>query len=296
MKMDKETQIESRYSTCILTWSFGQFRKTFPTPVSGLPDLLFNEGYCAFKTFYQRTVTMNTNNDSNIIPYDDEELIGLEDSDDTISMLFMLHESILLNDSKGTTSEVTYLGSDKVLQHKVGNKNSTSSLLMAPCNLQWILLISVLSLYSLSSMQLNFQKTNLSNVAKISNPEILDNDQRELMDLHCKLNHLPFPTMISLAEKGKLNKKFVKLKHRVPVCISCLFGMCHQKPWRSKCSKGSIRKETDDALGKHKHGSNGLRPSRINSSNGGLFNKSAHLECNNLCRSLLKLHICGSHA
>ena len=41
---DKETRIESRYSTHVLTWSFGQFKKTFPTPVSGLPELLFNEG------------------------------------------------------------------------------------------------------------------------------------------------------------------------------------------------------------------------------------------------------------
>ncbi len=38
----------------------------------------------------------------------------------------MLHESILLKDAKGTTSEVTYLGSqllDKVLLHKVRNTN-----------------------------------------------------------------------------------------------------------------------------------------------------------------------------
>ena len=41
---DEETCIESRYSTHVLTWSFGQFKKTFPTPVSGLPELLFNEG------------------------------------------------------------------------------------------------------------------------------------------------------------------------------------------------------------------------------------------------------------
>jgi hypothetical protein len=42
---DKETRIESCYSTHFLTWSFGQFRKTFPTPISGLPKLLFNEGF-----------------------------------------------------------------------------------------------------------------------------------------------------------------------------------------------------------------------------------------------------------
>jgi len=48
---DKETCIESRYSTHVLTWSFGQFKKTFPTPVSGLPELLFDEGFRAYKSF-----------------------------------------------------------------------------------------------------------------------------------------------------------------------------------------------------------------------------------------------------
>jgi hypothetical protein len=123
---DEETQIESRYSTHVLTWSFGQFRKTFPTPVSGLPELFFDEGYHPFKSFYQCTDMMDTTTNSNVIPYDDKELITSEDTDDAINMLFMLHESIHLKDAKGTTSEVTYLGSqllDKVLLRKVRNTN-----------------------------------------------------------------------------------------------------------------------------------------------------------------------------
>jgi hypothetical protein len=70
------------------------------------------------------------------------------------------------------------------------------------------------------------------------------------MGLHFKLNHLPIPAMITLAKKGKLNKKFVRFKHRLPVCMSCMFGTCHCKLWRSKGSKGSIKKETDDVPGK----------------------------------------------
>jgi hypothetical protein len=69
---------------------------------------------------------MNTTTNSNVIPYDDKKLIAFEDADNAINMLFMLHKSILLKDAKGTTSEVTYLGSqvsDEVLQHKVRNKN-----------------------------------------------------------------------------------------------------------------------------------------------------------------------------
>ncbi len=64
------------------------------------------------------------------------------------------------------------------------------------------------------------------------------------------MNHLQFPAMIVLAENGKLQKKFVKLKHRLPVCMSCIFGKAHCKPWCSKGPKGSIRKESNDAPGK----------------------------------------------
>jgi hypothetical protein len=68
----------------------------------------------------------DTTTDSNIISYVDNELIAFQDTGNEINMLFMLHESILLKDTKGTTSIITLLGSqllDKVLLHKVRNKN-----------------------------------------------------------------------------------------------------------------------------------------------------------------------------
>ena len=94
------------------------------------------------------------------------------------------------------------------------------------------------------------QKLTREQIKHISHPQILDDDQQEFMGLHYKMNHLPLPAMITLAEKGKLNRKFAKIKHRLPVCMSCMFGTAHHKPWRSKGEKGSIRKETDDAPGK----------------------------------------------
>ncbi len=64
------------------------------------------------------------------------------------------------------------------------------------------------------------------------------------------MNHLPLPALITLAEKGKTNKKFVKLKDRLPICMSCIFGQAHCKPWQSKGFHGSIHKEADNAPGK----------------------------------------------
>ncbi len=75
----------------------------------------------------------------------------------------------------------------------------------------------------------------------------MDNDEQEFKGIHYKMNHFPLPAMITLAEKGKLNRKFAKLKHRLPVCMSCIFGTAHCKPWCLKGEKGSIRKHDDDA-------------------------------------------------
>jgi hypothetical protein len=68
---------------------------------------------------------------SNFIPYDNQELSSgsfdeSDDDDDTINMLFMLNENIILIDCEGITSEFTYLGpqySGEILQHKVWTRN-----------------------------------------------------------------------------------------------------------------------------------------------------------------------------
>jgi hypothetical protein len=142
-------------------------------------------------------------------------------------MLFMLHESILLKDARGTMSEVTYLGSqlsDKVLRHKVRNTNGHKFLVDGT-------LLSTMDTPDISTIPESIEqyvaelpKLTCKQLEQISNPGILDDDQQKLMGLHCKLNHLPLPAMITLAKKGKLNKKFARLKHRLQVCMSCLFG------------------------------------------------------------------------
>jgi hypothetical protein len=75
---DKQTRIESRYFTHVLTWSFGNFKKTFPAPLSGLPGLLFDKGFQAYKSFCMQVSSHTTINEgahnSNIIPFDDNEV------------------------------------------------------------------------------------------------------------------------------------------------------------------------------------------------------------------------------
>ena len=101
-----------------------------------------------------------------------------------------------------------------------------------------------------SNIKKDLPKLSDVELRQISSPQTLDNDQHEFMELHYKLSHLPLPAIIVLAEKGRIKPKFAKLKHRLPICMSCIFGMAHCKPWHSKGSKETIRKDSDNEPGK----------------------------------------------
>jgi hypothetical protein len=97
---------------------FGNFKRTFPTPQSGLPELLFDEGVQAYKSFCMNVSLyavqqseQNLMKTSNLIPFDDDELFqqSTEDEED-INMLFKTNETINFKDGKGINREVTYLG------------------------------------------------------------------------------------------------------------------------------------------------------------------------------------------
>jgi hypothetical protein len=200
--------------------------------------------------------TQNVSHTSTFIPFDKDELLcqSLKDEED-INMLFMTNEMVIFKDGKGINREVTYLGpnlSDGILKHKIRTRNNSEFLVDG-------VLLSSMDIPDIATIpltpeqyQVDLPKLTELELLQISTPQTqtLDTDQQEFMELHCKLSHLPFPAMIVLAEKGKIKKKFAKLKHRLPICMSCIFGKAHRKPWRSKGSKGSIQKETDNAPGK----------------------------------------------
>jgi hypothetical protein len=90
-----------------------------------------------------------------------------------------------------------------------------------------------------------------SQLEHILSPQSLSPLQEEMMSHHCRLHHTPFPKLITMAEKGEIPKRLAALKGRCPICVACLFGQAHKRPWRSKSKQEhSIRKPTDDAPGK----------------------------------------------
>ncbi len=175
-------------------------------------------------------------------------------SDNDTNTLFMLNETIIFKDSKGLTHQVTYLGPhilDKVLKHKIRTPNDTEffvdAIFLSPLNAPDIGAIPVtVEQYMAELPQLTRQQ-----IEHILNPQTLDDNQREFMALHFKMNHLPFSAMITLAENKRINKKYFWLKHRLPICMSCIFGTSHCKPWRTKGAHGLICKDSDNAPGKY---------------------------------------------
>jgi hypothetical protein len=132
----------------ILTWSFGNFKKTLPTPVSGLPELLFDEGFLEYKSFCMQVSSFAAASGTdacnvNIIPFKDDEVQPtqlLNDEADT-NTLFMINETVLFKDGKGITREVTYLGSDSssgTLKHRIKHIKIPNFLLTAFFSVLWM--------------------------------------------------------------------------------------------------------------------------------------------------------------
>ena len=143
-----------------------------------------------------------------------------QDTDtDSNNMLFMLNEEISFNDGDGTTDSATYLGPilrEDILKHKIKRSNGKEFLV----DREHIYSTSVPDIASVP-IKVEQYASELPNLTKqqlhqIANPQILDDDQRELMDLHCKMNHIPFPALIRMAESGHIKKRLAKVKDRIP--------------------------------------------------------------------------------
>ena len=140
--------------------------------------------------------------------------------DDT---LFMTNESVIFKDGQGRSEDALYIGpivQDDTVQHKIkradGKEYLVDSVHLSPIDEPDISNVPITT----EEFALELPNLTREQLDQIAHPEILDDDQRELMALHCKLNHIPLPALITMAESGKIKKRLAKLKERLPVCIS----------------------------------------------------------------------------
>jgi hypothetical protein len=84
----------------------------------------------------------------------------------------------------------------------------------------------------------------------IIHPKTLSPLQKEMMSYHTQLYHLPFPKLIAMANAGEIPRCLASLKGRCPICVACLFGSAHKRPWHSKSKESHpIQKKSDNCPG-----------------------------------------------
>ena len=159
------------------------------------------------------------------------------------------------NDGNGTRDVVQFLGADFVddMQIKCEVKLSNDTIILVdPETLNFIENPDVASIPQTMDDYLR-EGNNISELElkTLMSPTSISPLQEEMLSHHNRLHHTPFPKLIVMAEKGELPKRLASLKGRCPLCVACLFGQAHKRPWRSKSKqKHPIRKSTDNAPGK----------------------------------------------
>ena len=68
----------------------------------------------------------------------------------------------------------------------------------------------------------------------------MSNDTRELLSLHYRMGHIPFPKLQLMAKQGKLKSSLARCA--IPVCPACQYAKQTRKPWRQKPTKSRITK------------------------------------------------------
>jgi hypothetical protein len=229
----------------------GSSRRCFPLwclvfqSIFSTKDFAHTSHFACKLIFHVNTVsnlTSETSKPSNIIPFESQELStdSLDDADNNaINMLFMLHENIILKGGKRITWEVTYLGPqylDEILQHKAWNRNGHNFFVDG-------ILLSSMDVLDISTIPVSVEqyanelpKLTWEQLHHISHPYILDDDQQEVMGLHYKMNHLPLPAMITLAEKENSTTK--NLNSNTGFQFACLTSLAqliaNHDAWKGK--------------------------------------------------------------
>ena len=202
---------------------------------------MFDEGFTKYKSYCAEVGSPFPKTDPYTIEYKDEYI-------DIDNMLFMMNDSIKFNGGNGTNDTETYIGPilhDDIIKHKI-RQSYESDYLVDREHISSLIVTDIANVPILVK-QYAYELHNLTpeQLKNISNPDTLDNNQRDLIALHSNMNHLTFPEMINLLEKIRINKRFAKLKDIFPVCMSYVFGMYHRCPWKSKGTPGRIYKDSE---------------------------------------------------
>jgi hypothetical protein len=255
------TGISSGYDSHTLYWDSAWFSKTFHTASSGLPECLFSSGYSKLDVFstmmskvYDDTINWafaskdklcdlaQVDNGSLIID-EDGGIVYINGDDMTLDVPLTLTNLISFftgmhlryNDGKGTRDVVKFVGADFVddMQIKCSIQLSNETVLLVdPETLNFIENPDVASIPQTSDDFIRESgHISASEMQNLISPTIISPLQEEMLSHHNRLHHLPFPKLIVMAERGEIPKRLAFLKGRCPLCVACLFGQAHKRPW-----------------------------------------------------------------
>ncbi len=258
------TEISSVFMTTLF-WDHGQFSKTFKTHSSGLPACLFSSGYSQLQSFttflmpyYNDTVNWAykaISKDKELAQLDDGKAIVSEDgsalvyiSDNEISLyvpvtltnLVSFFQGMCLhyNDGQGAQDIVTFLGAEFLDNVQLQCKIQTFNDLIILINLETLNFIEnpdiALIHQTLADYIHESKHITPLQLEHTMHPKALSPLQEEMMSHHTRLPYLPFPKLIAMAEAGEIPRRLASLKGRCPICVACLFGTAHKRPWHSK--------------------------------------------------------------
>ena len=265
--------IHSCYENHTLIWDHGKYRKTFKTHASGLPECLFNSGYSRLEmystlmlSYYNDGINwafLSTTKNKVIAKSDDEIGIAIFDGN-TVTLnipvpiqnvsSFLQGMKLRYNDGNGTRDVVQFLGVDFVdgMQLKCNVRFSNDSTKLVDPEMLGFIKNPDIAVIPRTSEEYCKDATNLQplDLEHILKPITLSPLQEEMLSYHYRLHHKPFLKLIVLAEKHEIPKRLALLKGGCPICIPCLFGQAHKRPWRSKSKQlHPIRKKSDDHPG-----------------------------------------------
>ena len=271
------TGISSGYDSHTLYWDSARFSKTFHTASSGLPECLFSSGYSrldAFSTIMSKVYddTVNwvfTSKDKlrdlaqidggSLIVDDDGDIVYADDDGITLDVPLTLTNLISFftgmhlryNDGKGTQDVVKFLGDDMQIKCSIQLSDDTV-LLVDSETLNFIENPDIASIPQTSDDYLcESAELSQSQLQILLSPKSLSPLQEEMLSHQNRLHHTPFPKLIVMAQQGVIPKCLTSLKEWCPLCVACLFGQAHKRPWQSKSKqKHPIRTPTDNAPGK----------------------------------------------
>ena len=249
----------------LLFWDDQKYSKLVPHhPDLGIPIMSVNDGYTKWSammtltkmaSLYQPIMTpdMNTSkmiqndrDEPNIIPIDDEDIsvhriegapnhaqydvpniIEADSDDESVSTAATKRSNVEETNDEAVDDDIeaNESDSDSIGDNHIENDSVVSSI----------------------DESTEISQNEIDQLADDLKQTVSD-DQRELMQYHLKLKHLPFSHLKKLAEKGIIPKRLAKVKP--PLCHSCLMGKQHRKPWRGRGKKkNSIRKPHENFAG-----------------------------------------------